>query len=90
MSQNRAAGWWAPRSNGDTPRVCRLAVRLLARRGECNPPTGIGCYMFRIDDDWIIDATKAGNMARFINHSCDVRACQRICCAPVRTARGSP
>ena len=34
---------------------------------------GIGSsYLFRIDDDTIIDATKTGNMARFINHSCDV------------------
>jgi SET domain-containing protein len=33
---------------------------------------GIGCYMFRIDDDVIIDATLKGNLARFINHSCDV------------------
>ena len=30
-------------------------------------------YMFRIDDDAIIDATQRGNLARFINHSCDVR-----------------
>lgn len=29
------------------------------------------CYMFRVDADKIIDATKYGNLARFINHSCD-------------------
>jgi SET domain-containing protein len=29
-------------------------------------------YMFRIDDEVIIDATRKGNLARFINHSCDV------------------
>jgi histone-lysine N-methyltransferase SETD1 len=34
---------------------------------------GIGSsYMFRIDADSIIDATKCGNLARFINHSCNV------------------
>ena len=33
---------------------------------------GIGCYMFRVDDDFVIDATLKGNSARFINHSCDV------------------
>ncbi|XP_022102155.1 histone-lysine N-methyltransferase SETD1A-like [Acanthaster planci] len=32
---------------------------------------GIGSsYLFRIDSDSIIDATKTGNLARFINHSC--------------------
>ena len=29
------------------------------------------CYMFRVDADKIIDATKYGNLARSINHSCD-------------------
>ena len=34
---------------------------------------GIGSsYLFRIDHDDIIDATKMGNKARFINHSCNV------------------
>jgi hypothetical protein len=34
---------------------------------------GIGSnYMFRIDQDTIVDATKCGNLSRFINHSCDV------------------
>lgn len=28
-------------------------------------------YMFRVDDDTIIDATFIGNKARYINHSCD-------------------
>ncbi|XP_034025318.1 histone-lysine N-methyltransferase SETD1B-A-like [Thalassophryne amazonica] len=33
---------------------------------------GIGCsYMFRVDQDHIIDATTCGNLARFINHSCN-------------------
>lgn len=33
---------------------------------------GIGCYMFRVDDNLVVDATMKGNAARFINHSCDV------------------
>lgn len=33
--------------------------------------SGIGSsYLFRIDDDTVIDATKKGGIARFINHSC--------------------
>jgi len=28
-------------------------------------------YMFRIDDNWVCDATRTGSLARFINHSCD-------------------
>lgn len=34
-----------------------------------------GCgssYLFRVDTETIIDATKCGNLARFINHCCNV------------------
>jgi SET domain-containing protein len=35
---------------------------------------GIGSsYLFRVDDDIVIDATKMGNLARFINHCCEVK-----------------
>jgi SET domain-containing protein len=30
------------------------------------------CYLFRIDADQIIDATRKGGIARFVNHSCSV------------------
>ena len=33
---------------------------------------GIGCYMFRVDGTYVVDATMCGNAARFINHSCEV------------------
>jgi len=40
---------------------------------------GIGsCYMFRLDENTIIDATRCGNLARFINHSCDPKAYARV------------
>ena len=33
---------------------------------------GVGdCYNFRLDKDYIIDATFFGSKARYINHSCD-------------------
>ncbi|KAD6795748.1 hypothetical protein E3N88_06644 [Mikania micrantha] len=35
--------------------------------------TGIGSsYLFRLDDGYVVDATKRGGIARFINHSCEM------------------
>uniref|UniRef100_A0AAV2MDD3 [histone H3]-lysine(4) N-methyltransferase n=1 Tax=Knipowitschia caucasica TaxID=637954 RepID=A0AAV2MDD3_KNICA len=39
---------------------------------------GIGCYMFRIDDFDVVDATMHGNAARFINHSCEPNCFSRV------------
>ena len=36
------------------------------------------CYMFRLDFDRIVDATKIGCMARFMNHSCQSNAYAKI------------
>jgi histone-lysine N-methyltransferase SETD1 len=35
-------------------------------------------YLFRLDASHIIDATKKGNIARFVNHSCDPNSYPRV------------
>uniref|UniRef100_A0A4Y6F0I5 [histone H3]-lysine(4) N-trimethyltransferase n=1 Tax=Brachionus koreanus TaxID=1199090 RepID=A0A4Y6F0I5_9BILA len=48
-------------------------------REKCYNAQGIGSsYMFRIDQDTIVDATKCGNLSRFINHSCDPNCYAKI------------
>jgi hypothetical protein len=39
---------------------------------------GMGCYMFRVNDEWVVDATMTGGPARFLNHSCDPNCVTRI------------
>lgn len=55
--------------------VGQVVRSLIAERREVHyTALGIGSsYLFRIDSDHIIDATKSGNYARFMNHSCNVR-----------------
>ncbi|XP_068594585.1 histone-lysine N-methyltransferase SETD1B-A-like [Brachionichthys hirsutus] len=52
--------------------VGQTVRQVIADIRECRyEEEGIGSsYLFRIDQDAIIDATKCGNLSRFINHSC--------------------
>jgi len=41
--------------------------------------SGIGsCYLFRLDKNTVIDATKKGGIGRYINHSCDPNCTAKI------------
>ena len=40
---------------------------------------GVGsCYLFRLDKDVIVDATRTGGMARFMNHCCEPNAYAKV------------
>ncbi|OAF65050.1 hypothetical protein A3Q56_07241 [Intoshia linei] len=71
-----------PISSGDMviEYVGELIRPMLADKREINyESSGIdSSYMFRIDADSIIDATSKGNLARFINHSCNPNCTARV------------
>ena len=60
------------------PAVADLRERQYARRGMDTS------YFFRMDDDLIIDATMKGNLARFVNHSCQPNCESRTVLAGAR------
>uniref|UniRef100_A0A914PQ91 Histone-lysine N-methyltransferase n=2 Tax=Panagrolaimus TaxID=55784 RepID=A0A914PQ91_9BILA len=51
--------------------VCEIREKKYAQKNK-------GIYMFRIDSEFVIDATECGNMARYINHSCDPNCVTQI------------
>lgn len=57
--------------------VIRAAVA--DKREKAYERQGIGSsYLFRIDEDLVVDATKKGNLGRLINHSCDPKCTAKI------------
>ncbi len=53
-----------------------LADRFLEKYTRMGIPGD--CYIFRIDENTHVDATMAGNIARFMNHSCAPNAYSKI------------
>jgi histone-lysine N-methyltransferase SETD1 len=50
----------------------KIRVPVADKREKYYEKLGVGdCYLFSLDNDYIIDATFYGNKARYINHSCD-------------------
>jgi len=49
------------------------------KREKYYDEAGFGsCYLFRLDNDRIVDATRRGNVGRFINHCCKPNAYARV------------
>ena len=56
-----------------------IRQKVADEREKCYEEMGIGsCYMFRLDSSTIVDATRIGNLARFINHSCTPNAYAKV------------
>lgn len=57
----------------------KVRQRVANSREEKYDKQGVGSsYLFRIGDDSVIDATKKGGIARFINHSCTPNCTAKI------------
>ncbi|CAK9818707.1 Histone-lysine N-methyltransferase trithorax [Anthophora plagiata] len=55
-----------------------IRASLTDKREKYYDSKNIGCYMFKIDDHLVVDATMKGNAARFINHSCEPNCYSRV------------
>uniref|UniRef100_A0A336LN15 CSON013826 protein n=1 Tax=Culicoides sonorensis TaxID=179676 RepID=A0A336LN15_CULSO len=55
-----------------------IRATLTDKRERYYDSKGIGCYMFKIDENFVVDATMRGNSARFINHSCDPNCYSKV------------
>ena len=56
-----------------------IRLRLADHREQQYERQGIGSsYLFRLDDQYAVDATRRGNIARFLNHSCEPNCVARI------------
>uniref|UniRef100_A0A0E0LYM7 Histone-lysine N-methyltransferase n=1 Tax=Oryza punctata TaxID=4537 RepID=A0A0E0LYM7_ORYPU len=58
--------------------LVRPPISDIRERRIYNSLVGAGTYMFRIDDERVIDATRAGSIAHLINHSCEPNCYSRV------------
>ncbi|XP_042459563.1 histone-lysine N-methyltransferase TRX1-like isoform X1 [Zingiber officinale] len=58
--------------------LVRPTIADIRERFIYNSLVGAGTYMFRIDDERVIDATRAGSIAHLINHSCEPNCYSRV------------
>ena len=62
---------------GDVVRQSVADLREKKSEEDCEGAQG-SCYMFRLDDEFVVDATTRGNCARFINHCCQPNCSCRV------------
>ncbi|KAG2007313.1 histone-lysine N-methyltransferase [Coprinopsis cinerea AmutBmut pab1-1] len=56
-----------------------IRAQVADKREKTYEKQGIGSsYLFRIDEEFVVDATKKGNLGRLINHSCDPNCTAKI------------
>ncbi|KNZ81042.1 Histone-lysine N-methyltransferase, H3 lysine-4 specific [Termitomyces sp. J132] len=56
-----------------------IRAQVAEKREKAYERQGIGSsYLFRIDEEIVVDATKKGNLGRLINHSCDPNCTAKI------------
>ncbi|KAH9927944.1 uncharacterized protein BXZ73DRAFT_102452 [Epithele typhae] len=56
-----------------------IRAQVADKREKAYERQGIGSsYLFRIDEELVVDATKTGNLGRLINHSCDPNCTAKI------------
>ena len=78
-----ARGLYALRSFEAQEMIIEYAGELIRgtltdKRERMYESKGIGCYMFRLDETTVIDATMCGNAGRFINHCCEPNCYSRV------------